>query len=330
MSRLTLARFAAVGAFAAIAAFTVPVTAAAAVADACPSTLPSPGYPDVPRDSVHYEAIGCIAWWEITLGTGFGTYDPSGTVRRDQMASFIARLVDRLGGDLSRYAPSSQFDDVSYDNPHRDNIDRLAEVGLVQGTGPGTYSPAQTVTRGQMATFLVRAYEFSNNRALPAGSDAFSDDDGTTHEANINKAAAAGFAAGSGDGQFKPRGAVYRDQMASFMSRVLGYAVGEATALLPVESVSLSGQSEALSEPFRLRSGTYTYTYDHSGDCFYDPRLTPENDQESTVFLASGSGPLSGQTTYTDVLPLEYRFELNAGGAEPCSWSMTLERTGSA
>lgn len=307
--------------------FAAPSPAHAALADACPASLPDPAYPDVRADSVHYEAIGCITWWEITLGTGFGTYEPGGTVGRDQMASFIARLVERLGGALPRF-PTDQFDDVRFDNPHEDNINRLAEVGLVQGVGPGSYGPDRIVTRAQMATFLVRAYEFANNRSLPLGPDRFADDDGTTHEDNINKAAAAGFASGSTDGRYRPSGAVTRAQMATFMARVLGFAVGEGSAFLPVESVTLSGQSGLLSDPLRLRSGTYTYAYDHSGDCFYDPRLTPENDEEFAVFLESGLGPDAGEVTFTDVLALQYRFEMNAGGAEPCSWSMTLERTG--
>src|SRR3546814_4883385 len=123
-----------------------------------------------------------------------------------------------------------------------------------------------------MATFLGRGYEYANNRALPSGSDAFADEDGTTHELNTNKAASAGFAAGTSPGTFHPRGAVYRAQMATFMARVLDRGVSEGSAFLPVARVTFEGSGEALSQPFRLRSGTYNFSYDYQGDCYYGAR----------------------------------------------------------
>jgi hypothetical protein len=43
--------------------------------------------------SVHEASINGLASGGIVRGNGDGTYDPAGTVRRDQMASFIARTV---------------------------------------------------------------------------------------------------------------------------------------------------------------------------------------------------------------------------------------------
>ena len=47
------------------------------------------------------------------------------------------------------------------------------------------------VTRGAMASFLARAFALA-----PTATDYFSDDNGTTHESNINKVAAAGITTG--------------------------------------------------------------------------------------------------------------------------------------
>src|SRR3546814_12650183 len=107
-----------------------PASANAELEGACPSNLKAPGYPDVDSDSVHAQAIGCIAWWEITLGTGFGTFDPEGSVKRDQMASFVARLVQRLGGELPRYSYANQYGAARSDKPHRASRNRIAEEGL--------------------------------------------------------------------------------------------------------------------------------------------------------------------------------------------------------
>jgi hypothetical protein len=46
--------------------------------------------------SVHEASINGLASGGIVRGNGEGIYDPAGSVRRDQMASFIARSVDHL------------------------------------------------------------------------------------------------------------------------------------------------------------------------------------------------------------------------------------------
>ncbi len=70
-----------------------------------------------------------------------------------------------------------------------------------------------------MATFLLRAVEHRLGRSLPEGESAFNDDDGTTHEANIDKAAAVGLTGGSSAGGYERTRVVLRDQMASFLTR---------------------------------------------------------------------------------------------------------------
>jgi hypothetical protein len=94
------------------------------------------------------------------------------------------------------------------------DINWLRLEGLTNGCGGGRFCPDGLVTRGQMASFLDRALD------LPAASgDAFDDDDGTTHEAAINRVAAADITFGCGTRRFCPNGRVTRGQMASFLAR---------------------------------------------------------------------------------------------------------------
>jgi hypothetical protein len=68
-----------------------------------------------------------------------------------------------------------------------------------------------------MATFLTRALD------LPSTStDFFTDDEGSVHEANINRIAAAGITAGCGPTTYCPNGLVTRAQMATFLTRAFG------------------------------------------------------------------------------------------------------------
>ena len=61
----------------------------------CPDDT-GPSFDDVPADSTHAVGIGCIAALGITSGTAAGTFSPSGTVTRAQMATFLARLHQAL------------------------------------------------------------------------------------------------------------------------------------------------------------------------------------------------------------------------------------------
>ena len=84
-----------------------------------------------------------------------------------------------------------------------------------------------------MASFIARALDLP-----PATEDHFSDDNGQTHEADINKLAEAGISGGCAEGLYCPTAPVYREQMASFLSRALAYAETEADYFADDESSS--------------------------------------------------------------------------------------------
>ena len=101
-------------------------------------------------------------------------------------------------------------------NVHEGMIEAIAAAGITQGCASGEYCPSDSVTRAQMATFIVRALQ------LPASSvDQFTDDNGNVHEANINALAAAGVTTGCETGRYCPNDSVTRAQMASFLDRAL-------------------------------------------------------------------------------------------------------------
>lgn len=199
---------------------------------ACPAgQVPEDGFTDVPAGTTHEAAVDCVVWWKVARGRTATVYAPTEGVTRGQMATFVANLITSSGGQL----PASPTDRFGDDNasPHQTSINRLAQVGIVGGMADGRYGADLPVKRDQMATFLVKAYEYRTGTTLPAGPDAFSDDNGTTHEAAINKAAAAGFTTGLGTGGYGPRGDVRRDQMASFVVRVLDKLVRAGQATTP-------------------------------------------------------------------------------------------------
>ena len=82
------------------------------------------------------------------------------------------------------------------------------------------YCPDSFVTREQMAAFLVRALDLTDN----GGGNEFTDDNDSIFEEDIAKLAAAGITAGCNppeNTEFCPTDRVTREQMAAFLRRAL-------------------------------------------------------------------------------------------------------------
>jgi hypothetical protein len=99
----------------------------------------------------------------------------------------------------------------------------MAEEGITLGCNPpanDNFCPSKTVTRGQMAAFLVR---FLGLTAID-GSIAFTDTGSSVFEQDILKLATAGITRGcNADGtEFCPNKGVTRGQMAAFLVRAFG------------------------------------------------------------------------------------------------------------
>jgi len=92
----------------------------------------------------------------------------------------------------------------------------LAEAKITGGCGGMNFCPDSPVTRVQMAMFLDRALKLA-----PTSVDYFTDDNGITGEASINRLAAAGITGGCGGTKYCPASPVLRAQMAAFLKRAL-------------------------------------------------------------------------------------------------------------
>jgi hypothetical protein len=203
------------------------------------STLPATYNPFVDDEpNTFTAAIECIAFAGIAQGGPRGLpanqYGPAFTVPRDQMASFIARMIDAADEldegtgvrALPGYDGSNAFVDVSASNVHLGNINRLEAANIVEG-GPGgrpanQYGPGIDVTRAQMASFINRAIQYMTGTALSSTNDYFTDDEAfQVHEPNINGIASEGIAVGDGQDVYRPGQPIQRDQMAGFIARSL-------------------------------------------------------------------------------------------------------------
>lgn len=92
----------------------------------------------------------------ITAGCGNNNYCPNAEVTRDQMAVFLLRA--KYGSGYSPPAPTGVFTDVDLSHWACAWVEQLAAEGITAGCGDGNYCPENTVTRDQMAVFLVRTF----------------------------------------------------------------------------------------------------------------------------------------------------------------------------
>ncbi len=199
--------------------------------DACPEgEVPDAGYSDVSQDMFHALSIDCVSWWDVAVPAGADSYRPDDAVTRGEMAGFAAALMAESGRSLPDEPADAYPDDE--DSPYEEQINQLAETEIVDGYTDGTFRPGGTLTRGQMAKFLVRAAEYETSD-LEAGEDHFPDDDGTEHEQWINTAASAGFVQGYQNGDYAPGDDIQRKQTATFLAGILEHLVDEGHAAPP-------------------------------------------------------------------------------------------------
>ena len=101
----------------------------------------------------------------ITTGCGASEYCPTSTMTRGQMAIFIAKAmnypnaVPSYDGVYCGATGTSLFGDVSNTSPICSYVHDIYLNNVVAGCGGGNYCPTQSVTRGQMAVFIQKAFQ---------------------------------------------------------------------------------------------------------------------------------------------------------------------------
>ena len=195
----------------------LPVSAVRADGNATPSSV----YTDVSADGVHSDNILQLAELGIFEGTDCGDHHfcPWAEIPRWMMAVWIVRMVDATDPEPLTDGATTRFEDIDNDEWWAPFVERLAELGITVGCSQTTFCPHLTTPRGQMASFLSRAYELPE--AEPAGFEDVSD--GNVHLDNINRLAASGITVGCSAEQpiFCPHAKTSKAQVASFLARAL-------------------------------------------------------------------------------------------------------------
>ncbi len=157
----------------------------------------------------------------VTGGCGNDNYCPENPVTRAQMAVFLERGINGAGFQPPP-ATGIIFGDVSVASFGAAFIEKLFADGITGGCGGGNYCPDASVTRAQMAVFLLRA-RYGSSFVPPPATGVFGDVPiGSFADGFIEQLAAEGITGGCGGGNFCPSDPITRAQMAVFLVRTFG------------------------------------------------------------------------------------------------------------
>lgn len=177
-------------------------------------------FSDVPPSYWAYSFIETFAASGITGGCGGGRYCPEQPVSRAQMAVFLERGI--RGSDyLPPPASGNVFLDVAANDFAASYIEQMLADGITGGCGSMNYCPGDSISRAQMAVFLLRAKYGAGYTPPPATGTRFADVDSSYWAVSwIEQLADEGVTGGCGAGNYCPEQPVSRAQMAVFLVRV--------------------------------------------------------------------------------------------------------------
>jgi plastocyanin len=266
--------------------------------------------------SVHEGYIEAVAAAGITKGCNAAgdRFCPDEPVTRGQMAAFLNRAKGLA-------ATSEDFFSDDDGTLFEGDINKLAAAGIAKGCDPPAntaFCPDDPVTRGQMAAFLVRTFGYSAG----AGSDRFSDDDGSVFEADIEKLAEARVTLGCNpptNDRYCPDNLVTRAEMATFLGRALNL-----TPILPPTTTTTVGGSSSTSD-----GGTTTTTEDgtttsssstSSSTTTSSSSTTSTTNAGSTMDVTVGGASNTYQPDSIDIVSGDSVRFTNAGGNHNVVW----------
>ena len=177
-----------------------------------------------------------------------------------QASNTSASVVQEMMKTLSTTLP---FTDVKNTDWCFSEVAQVYAKGIMGGTSNTTFTPAGTLTRGQVVAML---YRMAGSPVVAAGSASFSDVDSGAYYANAVKwAAGKEIVGGYADGTFAPNRAITREQLAAILYRYAkangtDVSVGEDTNLLSYKDFQSVGQYAVPALQWAVGSGLVSGT----------------------------------------------------------------------
>jgi hypothetical protein len=209
-------------------------------------------FADVTLPDYFFDAVNLLKTRNITNGCGVDLFCPDTNITRAQMAIFIVRGV--MGGDdFTLIQQTPYFADVPAGSFGFQWIQKMYELGITGGCTKTDFCPSESLTRAQMAIFIVRArYGTSTAFDIPP-TPYFSDVSPTAFGYTwIQRMRFDNITTGCGIGLYCPTNPVTRGKMAVFLMR------GLFDQLLPAGTPLISQISPSSAQPGQMATFTIT------------------------------------------------------------------------
>lgn len=202
-------------------------------------TLAATNYKDVKNTISAYEEITYLDKGNMLSSDSSTLFSPNASMTRAHAAVMIGKALQLSGNDKSQ-----KYSDVSSSNFAIGYINEMSSRGIIKGYNNGTYLPNQTLTRGEMALLIARAFGYQSATTNDAANEL------------INK----GISTGVGKGNFGTTQLMKRGDFAVFLARAVNADYRTKTLTdTPVKMYVNSGN-----ETLNFRSGPGTgYTTTH-------------------------------------------------------------------
>lgn len=175
--------------------------------------LSKPKFSDVPATHWAYKDIQFMVDRGIISGLGDGKFGPDSPARRCELAVMLVKALN-----LPTEGLTANFTDVPKSHWAYAEIAAAQNAGIISGFPGGKFNPNEYVTRGQMASMLVKAYGLQRNN----GSADFKDvtPQYWAYDA-IQKLADNHISKGYQDQTFRPASSVRRAEVAVFLAKAM-------------------------------------------------------------------------------------------------------------
>lgn len=200
--------------------------------------------------------------------TSFGPQEP---ITREQAATLIGRAL-KLNGTPRK----TKFTDINPKRYSSGYIQSAVEKGIITGFPNGTFRPSDTMTRGEMAFLLSRAFNLTKTGPV-FFNDISADLKSESLYTAVNKIATAGISNGVGNGLYAPNKDLIRRDFAVFLARSLNqeFKVTFQNVLIGKMSVTTdnlnvrTGPSTSSTIIGKVHTGTPVEIYGYIGEWAY-------------------------------------------------------------
>jgi hypothetical protein len=215
-------------------------------------------FTDVPSNKPYASAVYQLAERNIISGYNDGTFKPDAAITRGQAAAIFAKLLKL---DTKNIKKDPGFKDVPSNLWNFGAIAAVAEKGIFRGYADGRFGPNDKITRAQMASILIKAFDFHYYSYSSTGNPFKDIEKLASHQDSVYTLHKLGITSGTSPTTFSPNHPISRAQA--------------AVLIIKTEKVR--------SETVTLKASDYSWFLFRGYDDYHNRNIAPEQNEEEII-----------------------------------------------